>query len=269
MRTGESRAVVLGPGGVVGTAWSVGLMHGLREVGVDLAEAETIVGTSAGAIAAGMLISGQDLGARATRPTPTEPEQGGGDPGVMVQAMALARTGLGEAEEGRRDEVRREIGRLAMGVELPAGLHLERMRGLVGAGEWSHGGLRIPAIDVETGAAVVFTAEDGVLPYEAAAASSAIPGLMAPVEIGGRRYFDGGFRNGLSTDLAEGAAVVIEPLAHFMPGGAGDARVHIVPDEAGRAAIGTDFADATRWADCFAAGAAQAVRAADEIRAAW
>lgn len=82
---------MLGPGGVVGTAWSVGLMHGLREAGVDLAEAETIVGTSAGAIASGMLISGQDLGARATRPTPSEPEQGGGDPGVMGQAMALAR----------------------------------------------------------------------------------------------------------------------------------------------------------------------------------
>ncbi|MFE2961485.1 hypothetical protein [Nocardia tengchongensis] len=108
-----------------------------------------------------------------------------------------------------------------------------------------------------------------MLPYEAAAASSAMPGLMAPVEIGGRRYFDRGFRNGLSTDLAEGTVVVIEPLAHFMPGGAGDARVHIVPDEAGRAAIGTDFADATRWTDCFAAGAAQAVRAADEIRAVW
>ncbi len=40
-------APVLG-GGVTGIAWETGLLHGLREQGVDLTGAALIVGTSAG-----------------------------------------------------------------------------------------------------------------------------------------------------------------------------------------------------------------------------
>jgi NTE family protein len=43
-------ALVLGPGGPVGTAWLAGLAVGLRREGVDLGAAGLIVGTSAGAI---------------------------------------------------------------------------------------------------------------------------------------------------------------------------------------------------------------------------
>jgi predicted acylesterase/phospholipase RssA len=47
----EDRAVVLGGGGVTGISWEVGVVHGLREYGVDPLAADLFVGTSAGTLA--------------------------------------------------------------------------------------------------------------------------------------------------------------------------------------------------------------------------
>jgi NTE family protein len=46
-----SRALVLGSGGIVGIAWEIGVLAGLAEHGVDLREADLVIGTSAGAVA--------------------------------------------------------------------------------------------------------------------------------------------------------------------------------------------------------------------------
>ena len=47
--SGMGRAVVLSGGGTAGGAWMLGFIDGLREEGVDLTNADLIVGTSAGA----------------------------------------------------------------------------------------------------------------------------------------------------------------------------------------------------------------------------
>src|SRR5690349_2504343 len=59
--TSRERALVLGGGGPVGVGWEVGLMAGLAESGVRLADANFIVGTSAGSIAGAKLAGGADL----------------------------------------------------------------------------------------------------------------------------------------------------------------------------------------------------------------
>ena len=53
------RALVLGGGGPVGIAWEVGLAAGLEEGGVKIADANRIVGTSAGSFAGAALASGR------------------------------------------------------------------------------------------------------------------------------------------------------------------------------------------------------------------
>jgi NTE family protein len=52
------------------------------------------------------------------------------------------------------------------------------------------------------------------------AASSAVPGLLAPHVVAGRKYVDGGVRSGVSVDLADPASllVIITPLAGAMFG---------------------------------------------------
>jgi NTE family protein len=45
-----SRALVLGGGGATGIGWLGGLIIGLREQGIDLGTADTVIGTSAGSV---------------------------------------------------------------------------------------------------------------------------------------------------------------------------------------------------------------------------
>lgn len=73
------RALALGAGGPVGAAWTAGLACGLRRDGVDLGEADLIVGTSTGAIIGAVLATGQDPGRLAT---PVRPDSGSTPPRV-------------------------------------------------------------------------------------------------------------------------------------------------------------------------------------------
>jgi len=54
-------ALVFGGGGSVGVSWQTGLLTGLREAGVDLAGADAVVGTSAGALVGALLAGGREL----------------------------------------------------------------------------------------------------------------------------------------------------------------------------------------------------------------
>ncbi|WP_336206248.1 patatin-like phospholipase family protein [Nonomuraea sp. LPB2021202275-12-8] len=56
-----TRALVLGGGGALGIAWETGVLAGLAEHGVDLRDADLVVGTSAGAVVAAQLTAGLDL----------------------------------------------------------------------------------------------------------------------------------------------------------------------------------------------------------------
>jgi len=56
-----TRALVLGGGGPVGVAWEAGLLVGLGRGGVAVAEADAVIGTSAGAVVGCLLASGGDL----------------------------------------------------------------------------------------------------------------------------------------------------------------------------------------------------------------
>jgi NTE family protein len=57
----DKRALVLGGGGVTGAGWELGLVAGLVAEGIDLAAADLIAGTSAGAVTGAQLSSGADL----------------------------------------------------------------------------------------------------------------------------------------------------------------------------------------------------------------
>src|SRR3954467_2012269 len=58
----DQRALVLGGGGSAGNAWEIGVIAGLFDAGLDVTEADLIIGTSAGATA----------GAQITTTTPPE-----------------------------------------------------------------------------------------------------------------------------------------------------------------------------------------------------
>ena len=55
-----SKALVLGGGGPVGIAWETGLLAGLKDGGVDVSDADWILGTSAGSFVGAHLAIGRD-----------------------------------------------------------------------------------------------------------------------------------------------------------------------------------------------------------------
>ena len=57
-RNANKRALVLAGGGAAGNAWELGLIAGLSDAGVDVTEADLIIGTSAGSTVAAQITSG-------------------------------------------------------------------------------------------------------------------------------------------------------------------------------------------------------------------
>lgn len=273
------RAVVLGAGGVVGTAWMAGLVSGLHGAGVDLAEADAIVGTSAGAIIGALLATGQDLHRLAT-PLQPAPDSDLAPAQVDGRRLGEVFTVLGNAGSDPT-AARRRVGELALAADTgPEEAHLARMDALVGAHPWPDRELLITAVDVATGEPRVFDLASGAPLSSVVAASTAFPGVYPPPTINGRRYMDGGLRSGTSADLAAGARVlvVIEPLADMFPrepltrelaeAGA-DVVVTIGPDEETLRAFGPDLHDRAAWVPSYRAGVRQAAEAAQRVRATW
>jgi NTE family protein len=278
-------AVVLGPGGPVGTAWLAGLAAGLRREGVDLGAADLIVGTSAGAIVGAILASGGDLDRLVLRP-PTDPGGVRTDPQRLVEVFAT----LGDTQLERAEALRR-VGRLAVTASTGGeDVAIARMRSLVGTAEWPDRPLLIPSVDVETGGAVVWDRHGSASLPEAMAAGIAFPATAPPITIDGRRYIDGSLRAGTNVDLAGGARVLIvaEPMAHMsgangVTAGEGGVEpsnrwdpptppppprspIRLVPDAEAIEAFGPDITDRATWEPAYQAGVRQAPDAAERIR---
>ncbi|MFJ2863876.1 patatin-like phospholipase family protein [Kitasatospora sp. NPDC087314] len=275
MRTFD-RALVLGPGSHVGTAWTAGLAYGLRRDGVDLGEADLIVGTSAGAIVGALLATDQDPGRLAT--SARQPAHRlKADPARMGEVFAVL--GDRSLEPG---EARHRVGRLALdstGPEADEALIAGRAA-LIGADVWPQRRLLITAVDAATGEPVVWDRDSGVPLVHAVAASSAFPGAAPPVAVDGRRYMDGALRSGTNADLAAGARtlVVVEPMAHLFPreplnqqlaAVGADTVVTIGPDPESVRAFGPDLGDLAAWEPAYQAGLRQAGDVGAQLRSTW
>ncbi|NUR92238.1 MAG: patatin-like phospholipase family protein [Nonomuraea sp.] len=268
MAMGRQTAVVLGPGGLLGTAWLAGLAAGLRRKGFDLARADLTVGTSAGAIVGAALATGRDLEQLAVLP-----ESDGGpvmkiDHERLTEVFAV----FGDSTLDPAAALRR-IGRLALAAETGAEeAYLARMEFLIGAREWPEGRLLIPAVDVETGEPVVWDRSSGVSLVAAVASSSAFPANAPPITIDGRRYMDGALRSGVNADLAADVPtmIVLEPLAHLFPANLPPhaTAVRLTPDPATREALG-DPGNRAAWSPVYQAGVRQAAEAAELMEPVW
>src|SRR4029450_1433915 len=70
--------------------------------------------------------------------------------------------------------------------------------------EWPTTRLIAVAVDTADGSRMAFEASSGVSLVDAVAASTCLPGLLAPVEVGGRRYMGGGLASAANADIATG-----------------------------------------------------------------
>lgn len=220
--TRPRRAFVFGGGGVLGYAWMIGALSAIEDtVGVDAADSDIVVGTSAGAVIAALTSCGVSI-AELRRHHQGTPEPGdlaidwdydnitgGARPPRPAFRLGSPRLLLAAARHPRR------IGALlALSAALPVGrgslapiqqavaaaIEVTATQRPVPVGQrrpdpW------IVATDYRSGARVVF-GRDVVADLPAAVvASCAIPAWFAPVTIGAGRYIDGGMVSNTSCDL--------------------------------------------------------------------
>jgi len=235
--------LVLGAGGVLGASWLIGALDALEaETGWHAADAERIVGTSAGAV----------VGALAA----------GGIPAEYMSAYSSGRSldGFAEAEsradaltdrvlgsEYRLQRALPPVGPGSWQLALNTLLHLRRHtpatvlagwlpRGFISTAPiqrlvetfvpdaWpGHPGYWAVAADYGSGKRVAFGRDGAPDAHvaEAVAASCAIPGFYHPVKIAGRRYVDGGICSTSNLDLLCGAGldlvVCLNPMSSVAP----------------------------------------------------
>jgi NTE family protein len=205
--------LVLGVGGILGEAWMWGYLGGAQQAtGEDHRRAKQLIGTSAGSIVAARLAGGEDPTRGEDRVRwdgEVEPER---RPGALRAALErasrlslgalspLAAPALSAATPGGA------LARAAVLARVPAGrIELHELRSRVDALAPSFDGrLNIVAVDRGSGRRVAFGTDGApeARVADAVAASCAIPGFFAPVEIGGREYVDGGVWSPTNLDLA-------------------------------------------------------------------
>ena len=206
-----TRALVLGGGGPVGIGWEAGLLVGLRGNGVDVSKSDTVIGTSAGSVVGFTLASGDDLtqaigdvgaaaGVEEGGPTSVDASE---DLELLIAALAEA-----AAHPEAAEAVRARLGKTALAART---MDEERWLGMFSrfdGAAWPTS-FSCTAVDTEDGKFQVWDKRSGVDARAAVASSCAVPGIFPPVTINGRRWMDGGVRDMLNADVAEGHDVVL------------------------------------------------------------
>ncbi len=286
---------MLGGGGSAGNAWLVGVVAGLADAGVDVTDAELVVGTSAGATAGAQLPGASPArllaGILAAAPPPrrgataSTPGRAPGPPAVDH----LERTGRIIAAADSPADLWRRLGAAALELDAASdGSGSARWRAAVAARLpsrlWPDRPLLITAVDARTGDPVVFDRHSGVDLVDAVAASTS-SGL--PYAIGENRYIDGGYRRNENADLAAGFArvLVLSPLGgrtrHPLQWGthlaaqvdelraAGSTVETVLPDADTRNAFGDNLMDLSTRAPAARAGYAQGTAVAGQLADLW
>jgi NTE family protein len=244
---------------LAGIAWETGIVCGIADEAPDVARAlvasDVLVGTSAGSTVAAQLASGSSLDELFARQLAEESYEL--DSGVDVDEIAaLFITAMSVPGTTKAQKLQR-IGAIA----LAAGTVAEPVRRDViahrlPAHDWPARVLRVTAIDIATGARVVFDRDSNVELVDAVAASCAVPGAWPPVTIGARRYMDGGVGSTVNLDVASDcqSVVVLVPSGEFSPSPFGEgapaevaafggAALAIFADDAALAAFGRNPLD--------------------------
>lgn len=220
------RALVLAGGGAAGNAWELGLIAGLHDAGVDLTEADVIIGTSAGSTVAAQVTSGTspaDLYAPILAEVPASPPATGREGlrhsasrGVSGQSY-LEWSNAVIASAADAPDMRRKMGAAALQADSSQGSGAARWRDIVAARLPSHQWpdqhhLVVVAVDARTGEPVVFDRHSGVDLVDAVAASTS---AMTPYRIGDGLYINGGYRRSENADLATGyeRVLVLSPFS--------------------------------------------------------
>jgi NTE family protein len=298
----ENVALVLGGGGSAGHAWTIGVIAGLAEAGIDMTEAaDLVIGTSSGATAAAQVRSGippaELLASVLSPPVPSAGQNRQGPPSPPMAAVYERMRAIGAAATSAVD-LCRAMGAFGLESDATLGPAAEQRRAMVAARlphqQWPDRPMIVAAVNAHTGELAAFDRDSGVDLVDAVTAGTALPGVVPTHNINGTRYINGGVRSAENADLAVGYAniVVLSPFGGrtgTLPAGQfegirrslewgtdlasqvealrkqGSRVVVITPDADSRTAMGTNQMDLTTRIPAARAGFAQGKQEATRL----
>ena len=291
-------ALVLGGGGPVGVAWETGLVAGLEEEGVRLADAGFILGTSAGSIVGSQVALGRSphemLETQLTLEAVERPQlrsiRGQIDLGGLMNHFRKLYAG-----ELSLHQFRADVGAFALAADTMSEEEwLATFGSVADLTTWPDRPFACTAIDTADGRFVTWDRDSGVPIGLAVASSCAVPGVFPPVTIDGRRYMDGGIGSTTNATLATGfdRVVIVSVTGGASRTAAANpelaAAVHerferelqdvrdggsevelIVPDDTSREVMGMNLMDGSRRAEIAEVGLRQGRAEAARLRGFW
>jgi len=266
--------VVLGSGGVLGIAWSIGVIAGLAGKGMRINEIGLWIGTSAGAVVAAKLANQIPV-------TQLLQEQTSGQAAAQETLRPYDQRTVDAKDQKLFDNVqgdlllaRQRIGAWAQRSDTPTWearqrIIAQRLKGL----DWPRTALRIVSVNARTGEAKIWDRNSGISLTDAVAASCAVPGVWPVVPLQGEPYMDGAVRSSTNADLARGCKRVLvispqgygerNPISGHLHAEVDALRTHgasvhvIAPDANCLQAMGPNILDPSRCAAVAQAGYAQ------------
>src|SRR5262245_1289795 len=273
-----TKALVLSGGGSVGAAWETGLAAGLAAGGVDLPNAELILGTSAGSSVGVQIAAGHDMKAQVERYRSAGVRHAAGETTGVLDTRGRTRDDLFERgwAAGRDDAaMRAEIARLPLEAETVSEDEFLRTFRYLRGEAWP-ANFVCTCVDCVTTDFVALGAEHGVDPQRGVAASVAIPRVYPPITAGSMRLVDGGVLSPTHLDLAVGHDRILFVNMTHVPArelaaveASGAAMLVVEPDEASREALGTNLNQASRAFGAVERGLEQGTRVAADVAAFW
>jgi NTE family protein len=242
--------LVLGAGGVAGGAFHAGVLAALEAVtGWDPRRADVVVGTSAGSVTGASLragLSAPDLFARSEgrplseagaalmhrvgpphRPPPLRAATTARAPGEVA---AVLRRAMARPLAARPSAVIASL--------LPDGAAstdpIARAMGELFADSWPAEDLWICAVRQSDGVRVVFGRDASPPVADAVAASCAIPGFYAPVQVDGHAHIDGGVHSPTNLDVLAAADLDLDLVVVSSPMSRSGRRMGIAAGDAVR-----------------------------------
>lgn len=250
--------LALAGGGFMGAAYELGALSALAEAidGLDLTKLDAYVGVSAGAFIAAGLVNGVSPHRMVRMFVEDDDPETAFEPALLLRpALREWRRALRSAPAGLSATVGAGLDEAVLGPQaalwraverglrlLPNGLvdgspaerklaHLLSRPGRTNDFRRTRAPLRIVATDIDSGEPVEFGSPgyDHIPISRAAIASSAVPGLFAPVRIGAHHYLDGALNKtvhaSVPLEFGVGLVLCVNPLVPFAGGRAHARRV--------------------------------------------
>jgi NTE family protein len=283
-----TRALVLSGGGPIGIGWHAGMTAAFTDAGIAVADADLIVGTSAGSVVGAQLALGRKPLDEMNQIVEVRPDSGYAS--SIGENMQRLMTLMASSEDMDPTERLVKLGEVSLESQTaPEETFVSRFANLATDG-WPPR-FMCTSIDVEDATFVAWDEARGADPSRAIASSCSVPGFFPPVTIDGRRYMDGGMRSITNADLAAGHDRVLI-LTLFEPpkdstdpravrvrkvldseidaiAAKGGSSLVLAPDAEAQSVIGVNLMDPTRAPAAAEAGYAQGQRVAGRVAELW